>query len=86
MSGMPKTVLLTAHFQLIHSWFAKAMFHTTESLIIWKDLCGHRAKMTKRISQEIPLKNSIASASTVSVFNLKNMKFKFWSVLILKER
>ncbi len=86
MSGMPNSVWLNAHFRLIHSWFAKAMFHARESLIIWKDLCGHRAKMTKRISQEIPLKNVSASASTVSVFILKNRRFKFWSDLISMER
>lgn len=86
MSGMPNSVLLTAHFWLNYSWFAKAMFHARESLIIWKDMCGHGAKMTKRISQEIPLKNSNVSASTVSVFNLKNRRFKFWSDLISKER
>lgn len=85
MSGMPNSVLLTTHFQLIHSWFAKEMFHTKESLIIWKDLCGHGVEMTKRFSQEIALKDSISLASTVSVFNLKE-SFKFWSDLISKER
>lgn len=77
MSGMPNSVLLTTHFRLIHSWFAKAMFHTKESLIIWKDLCGHQVKMKKRFSQEIPLKDSISLASTVLIFNRKKESFTF---------
>jgi len=66
---MPNSVLLTTHFRLIHSRFAKAMIHSEESLIIWKDLCGHQVKMKKKkkkFSQEIALKVSISLASTVS--------------------